>query len=672
MREVEARLESWKEIADYLHRDVRTVIRWEKERGLPVHRIPGQKRSGVYALRSELELWISGTVAEGNGANGFHAVSHFEVEPVLENPTPPPTSSTRHRKLWMSASVVVVSFGAAVALLRLLAGRETPRLANPLQITNDGRPKGRIAVTASSLFFVSRIGGQAIITRTRLNGEEPSVLTSMRNLDLLDASLDGSKLLVAGEGSGECIGPLWVIPTNGGPSRRLAGLCASTAAWSADGGRLAYAVGNELYLARSDGSASHRLITLPLRLGDLRWSPDSQTLRACLFEHGTLEQLWDVPLDGSGARRVLTRWSNGPNDQENAGRWTPDGKFFIFAATHDGTRGLWAIRDGHDLAAWRNPGPFQPAPGLENAWQPVPSKDGKKFFAIEDAPDRGELIRYEPRIRDFVAFPGMDPSSGQTTFSPDGKQVAYVSFPAMNLWKMNANGTSRKLLAAHAALPAWSPDGLRIAFMGANDGSHLNEPSKIYVISAAGGVPEQPVKSPEWQGGPSWTADSNGLIFGENGRDNPIPATCALHRFDFSSGKTVDLPNSIGLWTARTNPAGRYVAAVTRDNGKLVLYDLQTSRWTELASFADSKIGDNPSWSKDGRCIYFDSPQSPDPAIYRIRVPGQRKERVVSLKGIERVHNGMGQWIGLTPDNLPMVIRDIHSQEIYAWDWVAR
>jgi hypothetical protein len=46
------RLESWKEIAAYLNREVRTAMRWEKERGLPVHRIPG-KRSGVSAPASE-------------------------------------------------------------------------------------------------------------------------------------------------------------------------------------------------------------------------------------------------------------------------------------------------------------------------------------------------------------------------------------------------------------------------------------------------------------------------------------------------------------------------------------------------------------------------------------------------------------------------------------------
>ena len=50
-------LDSWKAIAVYLKRDVRTVMRWERARALPVHRIPGGSKPGVYALRSELDTW---------------------------------------------------------------------------------------------------------------------------------------------------------------------------------------------------------------------------------------------------------------------------------------------------------------------------------------------------------------------------------------------------------------------------------------------------------------------------------------------------------------------------------------------------------------------------------------------------------------------------------------
>jgi hypothetical protein len=51
-------LNSWKEIASYLDRGIRTVQRWERELQLPVHRIGKGKRSPVYAISTELNVWI--------------------------------------------------------------------------------------------------------------------------------------------------------------------------------------------------------------------------------------------------------------------------------------------------------------------------------------------------------------------------------------------------------------------------------------------------------------------------------------------------------------------------------------------------------------------------------------------------------------------------------------
>ena len=51
------RLDSWKEIANYLNRGARTVQRWEREEGLPVHRLLHDKLGSVYAYRSELDAW---------------------------------------------------------------------------------------------------------------------------------------------------------------------------------------------------------------------------------------------------------------------------------------------------------------------------------------------------------------------------------------------------------------------------------------------------------------------------------------------------------------------------------------------------------------------------------------------------------------------------------------
>ena len=51
-------LNSWKEIAAYMGRGVRTVQRWEQELGLPVRRPRGKERSAVIALKPDLDRWL--------------------------------------------------------------------------------------------------------------------------------------------------------------------------------------------------------------------------------------------------------------------------------------------------------------------------------------------------------------------------------------------------------------------------------------------------------------------------------------------------------------------------------------------------------------------------------------------------------------------------------------
>jgi len=55
---VEVPLDSWKEIATYVKRDVSTVQRWEKREGMPIHRHVHDKRGSVYAFSSELDAWL--------------------------------------------------------------------------------------------------------------------------------------------------------------------------------------------------------------------------------------------------------------------------------------------------------------------------------------------------------------------------------------------------------------------------------------------------------------------------------------------------------------------------------------------------------------------------------------------------------------------------------------
>jgi len=59
MKSTDDLLHGWKDIAAYVSRDVSTVKRWEKQRGLPVHRVPGDGRANVYAHSTELARWLA-------------------------------------------------------------------------------------------------------------------------------------------------------------------------------------------------------------------------------------------------------------------------------------------------------------------------------------------------------------------------------------------------------------------------------------------------------------------------------------------------------------------------------------------------------------------------------------------------------------------------------------
>jgi WD40 repeat protein len=78
---------------------------------------------------------------------------------------------------------------------------------------------------------------------------------------------------------------------------------------------------------------------------------------------------------------------------------------------------------------------------------------------------------------------------------------------------------------------------------------------------------------------------------GENGDHFPLSPVCAIHIFHLDTQILSTIPRSEGLWSARWSPAGRYLAALTRDDEKLMLYDFRTQKWTLLD---DGFIGDNP------------------------------------------------------------------------------
>jgi len=131
-------------------------------------------------------------------------------------------------------------------------------------------------------------------------------------------------------------GTCFILPLPAGLPRRVGDILAHDASWSPNG-QIVYAHDNELFLAKPDGSDSHRLATLTGSASRPRWSPDGKVLRFTMDDSKTGSQsLWEVASDGTGLRPLLPGWSSPPS--ECCGSWTPDGSYFVFQSQHAATQ----------------------------------------------------------------------------------------------------------------------------------------------------------------------------------------------------------------------------------------------------------------------------------------------------------------------------------------------
>jgi Tol biopolymer transport system component len=143
-----------------------------------------------------------------------------------------------------------------------------------------------------------------------------------------------------------------------------------------------------------------------------------------------------------------------------------------------------------------------------------------------------------------------------------------------------------------------------------------------------------------------------------------VPAT-AIYRLNLKTNQLTTLNGSEGKWYPSLSPDYNYIAALSSTD-HLMLFDMKAQRWTELSQTP----ADHPTWSHDGKYVYFDSTAGGEPAFYRVQIKDHKLERVASLKEVKRPTSGsLGTWTGLAPDDSPLALRDISTFEIYALDW---
>jgi hypothetical protein len=95
----------------------------------------------------------------------------------------------------------------------------------------------------------------------------------------------------------------------------------------------------------------------------------------------------------------------------------------------------------------------------------------------------------------------------------------------------------------------------------------------------------------------------------------------------------------------------------------LVLFDFRTQKWSQLAKIRAAF----PNWSTDGRYVYF-LRWLDNPAVMRVRIVDREVEQVLDLANLQTTGN-VGPWLGLAPDDSPLVLKDTGTQDVYALDW---
>jgi WD40 repeat protein len=203
--------------------------------------------------------------------------------------------------------------------------------------------------------------------------------------------------------------------------------------------------------------------------------------------------------------------------------------------------------------------------------------------------------------------------------------------------------------------------GRQIAFAGAS----LGQPWNILLVSHDGGAPALVDPNGDAAQDPTWSPDGNTLAAGVY---HPgIAGKTYLELFDLQTHQTSRLQGSDGIFAPRWSPDGRYIVGITVDNSKLMLFDTKTTAWRQLLP-ADLGFLGYLSWSSDSAYLYFDTLITQNPGFHRLRISGSKLERIFDFKDIRTFQGqfGPGAWTGLAPRNVPLFVRDISLQEIYA------
>jgi Tol biopolymer transport system component len=570
-----------------------------------------------------------------------------------------PTSAPVRKSRWLWPAVIVsVVVAVAVAFAWLSSSPPPPRVLATTQLTHDGISKF-VAATDGSRLYINLQGDPSRIAQVSIAGGETSPIpTPFANAFADGISPDHTQLLAGSFVGTEAGNLMWSLPLPSGAPRRLGDIVSQGSAWSPDGHHLVFCKASDIYQANADGTDPHKLLTVSGTPTVLRFSADGTRIRFTIQRpENNYFALWEIRSDGSNLHPVLPGWHNPPS--ECCGAWTPDGRYYYFLHSTTSGGNVWAVRESAGLFHRHSSAPFQLTFGPLSFRSLVPGADIKKLF-VTARQGRGELVRYDPKSKQFVPFlAGI--SAGELDYSRDGKWITYVTYPEHALWRSRVDGTDRLQLTyppVVAGLPRWSPDATQIAYVDIQPG----RPWKTFLISAQGGAPQEMLAESREQVDATWSPDGKKIAFGRNGAQ-----VLTISIIDLATHQVTTVPGSESLYSPRWSPNGQYLAALNTDSSKLLLFDFKTQQWSDWIT-EPGAIG-YPNWSQDGSYLYYDSAFTDHPAFRRVKVGQTHSELLVDMKGLSRyITLPAYAWSGVAPDGSALFVRDLSTDEIYALD----